>query len=124
MLPVEYDEVTVTRRLFRSGESEYLMNKTPVRLKDIVELFLGAGVGAEAYSLIQQGKVDLVVSAKPEERRQILDEAAGITKYKANKKEALSKLKDTEDNLLRINDIIIEIKRQIASLERIGRAHV
>ena len=118
MLPVEYDEVTVTRRLFRSGESEYLMNKTPVRLKDIVELFLGTGVGAEAYSLIQQGKVDLVVSAKPEERRQILDEAAGITKYKAKKKEALSKLKDTEDNLLRINDIIIEIKRQIASLER------
>lgn len=118
MLAVEYDEVTVTRRLFRSGESEYLMNKTQVRLKDIIELFLGTGVGAEAYSLIQQGKVDLVVSAKPEERRMILDEAAGITKYKAKKKEALNKLKDTEDNLLRINDIIIEVKRQISSLER------
>jgi len=117
-LPVEYDEVTVTRRLFRSGESEYLLNKTVVRLKDILEIFMGTGVGAEAYSLIQQGKVDLIVSARPEDRRIIIDEASGITKYKSRKKEALNKLKDTEDNLLRINDIILEIKRQIASLER------
>jgi len=118
VLPIEYNEVTVTRRLFRSGESEYLLNKTPVRLKDILELFMGTGIGAEAYSLVQQGKVDLVVSARPEDRRLILDEAAGVTKYKTKKKEALSKLSETEDNLLRINDIIIEVKRQITSMER------
>ncbi len=118
VLPIEHDEVIVTRRLFRSGESEYLINKNVCRLKDIVELFLGTGVGAEAYSLIQQGKVDLVVSARPDDRRQIFDEAAGITKYKSKKKEALSKLKDTEDNLLRINDIVVEVKRQIATIER------
>jgi len=118
ILPIDHDEVIVTRRLFRSGESEYLINKNTSRLKDIVELFLGTGVGAEAYSLIQQGKVDLVVSAKPDDRRQIFDEAAGITKYKSKKKEALSKLKDTEDNLLRINDIVVEVKRQIATIER------
>ncbi len=118
MLPLEQDEVIVTRRLFRSGESEYLINKNTCRLRDIVEMFLGTGVGAEAYSLIQQGKVDLVVSAKPDDRRQIFDEAAGITKYKAKKKEALSKLKETEDNLVRLNDIVVEVKRQIASIER------
>ena len=118
ILPIDHDEVIVTRRLFRSGESEYLINKNTSRLKDIVELFLGTGVGAEAYSLIQQGKVDLVVSAKPDDRRQIFDEAAGITKYKSKKKEALSKLKETEDNLLRINDIVVEVKRQIATIER------
>ncbi|MDE2230635.1 MAG: AAA family ATPase [Candidatus Omnitrophica bacterium] len=118
ILPLDHDEVIVTRRLFRSGESEYLLNKNVVRLKDIVELFLGTGVGAEAYSLIQQGKVDLMISAKPDDRRQIFDEAAGITKYKAKKKEALSKLKETEDNLLRINDIVVEVKRQIATIER------
>ena len=118
ILPIEYDEVTITRRLFRSGESVYLINKNVCRLKDIVEMFMGTGVGSESYSLIQQGKVDLVVSAKPDDRRQIFDEAAGITKYKSKKKEALSKLKETEDNLLRINDIVVEVKRQIATIER------
>ncbi len=118
VLPVDHDEVVITRRLFRSGESEYLINKNVSRLKDIVEIFLGTGVGAEAYSLIQQGKVDLVVSAKPDDRRQIFDEAAGITKYKSKKKEALSKLEDTQNNLLRINDIVVEVKRQIATIER------
>ncbi len=118
VFPVDYEEVTVARRLFRSGESEYLLNKTPVRLKDILELLMGTGIGAEAYSLVQQGRVDLIVSARPEDRRVLFDEAAGITKYKAKKREALNKLADTENNLLRSNDIIVEVKRQIASIER------
>ncbi|MBF0123568.1 MAG: AAA family ATPase, partial [Candidatus Omnitrophica bacterium] len=101
MLSVATDEVLITRRLFRSGESEYLINKEVARLKDVVELFMGTGVGAEAYSLVQQGKVDLVVSARPDDRRVIFDEAAGITKYKAKKREAQGKLKETDDNLLR-----------------------
>ena len=118
LLPIEYDEVTVTRRLYRSGESEYLLNKTPVRLKDINELFMGTGIGTSAYSLIEQGKIDQVLSSKPEDRREVFEEASGITKYKAKKKEAMRKLEDTEQNLLRINDIILEVKRQINSIER------
>lgn len=117
-LPIDYDEVTVTRRLFRSGESEYLINKTQVRLRDILELFMGTGIGAESYSLIEQGKIDLILSSRPEDRRLVFDEAAGISKYKSQKRETMRKLQDTEANLLRINDIILEVKRQINSLER------
>lgn len=118
ILPVDYEEVTIARRLFRSGESEYLLNKTPVRLKDISELLMGTGIGVDNYFLMEQGKIDLVLSSKPEERRLIFEEASGITKYKSKKKEALSKLEQTEANLLRINDIIAEIQRQINSIER------
>lgn len=117
-LPYDADEVSITRRLFRSGESEYLINKSVSRLKNINEMFMGTGIGAEAYSMVQQGKVDLIVNARAEDRRIIFDEASGITKYKARKKEALGKLKDTDDNLLRVNDIVTEVRRQIASIER------
>src|SRR3989338_1405916 len=115
---VPQDEVTVTRRIFRSSENEYLLNKTQVRLKDILDLMMGTGIGAESYSLVEQGKIDLVLSSRPEERRLVFDEASGITKYKAQKKEALRKLEETEQNLLRVNDIITEVKRQIGHLER------
>ncbi|MEA3328453.1 MAG: chromosome segregation protein SMC [Candidatus Omnitrophota bacterium] len=118
LLPVNYEEVTVSRRVFRSGESIYLLNKIPCRLKDIVELFMGTGIGTTAYSMMAQGKIDLIISSKPEERRYIFDEAAGITKYKSRKKEALRKLEQTESNLLRVSDIITEVKRQIGSIER------
>jgi len=116
--PVEHDEVMITRRIFRSGESEYLLNKTQVRLKDVLDLLMGTGIGAESYSLIQQGKIDLILSSRPEDRRLVFDEAAGITKYKSQKREALRKLEETEQNLLRATDIITEVKRQITSLER------
>ena len=115
---VDNDEVAITRRIFRSGESEYLLNKTLVRLKDILDLLMGTGIGAESYSIVAQGKIDLVLSSKPEERRLVFDEASGITKYKTQKREAMRKLEETEQNLLRINDIITEVKRQITSLER------
>ncbi|MDP3789562.1 MAG: AAA family ATPase, partial [Candidatus Omnitrophota bacterium] len=120
-LPIDVDEVVVSRRLFRSGESEYLINKAPVRLKDVNELFMGTGIGAEAYSIIEQGKIDLIISSKPEDRRFIFEEASGITKYKSKKREAIRKLEDTDNNLLRVNDIIIEVKRQIDSITRQAR---
>ena len=115
---LDSDEVMVTRRIFRSGESEYMLNKAVVRLKDINEIFMGTGVGAESYSLVEQGKIDLILSSRPDDRRLVFDEASGITRYKAQKREALRKLEETEQNLLRISDIITEVKRQIGSLER------
>lgn len=118
ILPIDYEEVTISRRLFRSGESEYLINNNVVRLRDINDLLMGTGIGAESYSLVEQGKIDLVISSKPEDRRLVFDEATGVSKYKAKKKEAMKKLEETDNNLLRINDIITEVKRQIGSIER------
>ncbi|MFA5093078.1 MAG: AAA family ATPase [Candidatus Omnitrophota bacterium] len=115
---VDNPEVLITRRLFRSGESEYMLNKATVRLKDILDLLLGTGIGAESYSIIAQGKIDLVLSSRPEDRRVVFDEASGISKYKAQKRETMRKLEETEQNLLRVNDIVTEVKRQIGSLER------
>ncbi len=117
-LNVDYDEITVTRRVFRSGEGQYVINKNPCRLKDIDDLFMGTGIGLSAYSIIEQGKIEMVLSSKPEDRRFIFEEAAGITKYKERKREALRKLESTEENLLRLSDIIKEVKRQLASVER------
>jgi chromosome segregation protein len=119
--PLDYNEIAITRRLFRSGESEYLINKTPARLKDVRELFMGTGVGVSAYSILAQGQMDAILNAKPTERRAIFEEAAGITKFKARKAEAMRKLEATEQNLVRVADIIAELERQIASLERQAR---
>src|SRR5258705_13166473 len=113
-----YNEVTITRRVFRDGGSEYFINKTPCRLKDIQQLFMGTGVGRTSYSIMAQGNITQILSSKPEDRRMIFEEAAGITKFKAQKKEALRKLEYTEQNLLRVADLVREVKRQIGSLQR------
>ena len=115
---VAYDEVTLTRRIFRDGGSEYFLNRTPYRLKDIQQLFMGTGVGRTSYSILAQGHITQILSSKPEDRRMIFEEAAGITKFKSQKKESLRKLEYTEQNLLRIADTIKEVKRQIGSLQR------
>jgi chromosome segregation protein len=115
---VSYDEVTLTRRIFRDGGSEYFLNKTPCRLKDIQQLFMGTGVGRTSYSILAQGHITQILSSKPEDRRMIFEEAAGITKFKAQKRESLRKLEYTEQNLLRVADTIKEVKRQIGSLQR------
>ena len=101
-----------------TAHSEYLLNKTPCRLKDIHQLFMDTGIGRSAYSIMEQGKIDQILSSRPEDRRAIFEEAAGITKFKSQKKEALRKLEATEANLLRVTDIIREVKRQIGSLQR------
>jgi chromosome segregation protein len=111
-------EVAVTRRLFRSGESEYQINKTTCRLLDITELFLGTGVGTRAYSIIEQGRVGQIVSARAEDRRSIIEEAAGVTKYKARRRAAERKMEYTQQNLLRVTDIVSELERRLDSLER------
>jgi chromosome segregation protein len=113
-----FNEVTVTRRVFRDGGSEYFINKTACRLKDVQQLFMGTGVGRTSYSIMAQGNITQILSSKPEERRLVFEEAAGITKFKAQKKEALRKLEITEQNLLRVADLIREVKRQIGSLQR------
>jgi chromosome segregation protein len=117
-LGVDWHDVRVTRRVYRDGNSEYLLNKTVCRLRDIQALFADTGVGRSAYSIMEQGKIDLILSSRPEDRRAVFEEAAGITKFKTQKKEALRKLEATEANLLRIGDIIKEVKRQIGSLQR------
>ncbi|MES2503322.1 MAG: AAA family ATPase [Myxococcota bacterium] len=121
LVPSEYshfDEIEVTRRLYRNGDSEYEINKRTCRLRDITEFFLGTGVGTKAYSIIEQGRVASLVQAKPEDRRQIIEEAAGITKYKMRKLAAERKMDSTSQNLLRINDITKEVEQRLGSLEK------
>lgn len=113
-----YSEIEIARRLYRSGESEYLMNKQPARLKDVHDFFRDTGIGLRGYTIVEQGKVAEIVSAKPEDRRGLIEEAAGIGKYKARRREAEGKMKSTEQNLVRVNDVLGEIKRQIGTLER------
>src|SRR5262245_7561244 len=113
-----YNEVTVTRRVFRDGGSEYFINRTSCRLKDIQQLFMGTGVGRTSYSIMAQGNITQILSSKPDDRRVVFEEAAGITKFKAQKRESLRKLEYTEQNLLRVQDLIREVKRQIGSLQR------
>jgi chromosome segregation protein len=113
-----FNEVTITRRVFRDGGSEYFINKTACRLKDIQQLFMGTGVGRTSYSVMAQGNITQLLSSKPEDRRMVFEEAAGITKFKAQKRESLRKLEYTDQNLLRVSDLIREVKRQIGSLQR------
>ncbi|MBT0666095.1 chromosome segregation protein SMC [Geobacter pelophilus] len=115
---LDYSEIQVTRRLYRDGDSEYFLNKTPCRLLDINELFMDTGVGARAYSIIEQGRIGMILMAKPEERRFLIEEAAGVTKFKSRKQVALKKIESTRQNLLRIGDVVAEIKRQLGSLQR------
>ena len=117
-LPTDYKEVTVARRIFRSGESEYLMNGVPCRLRDINELFYDTGIGKEGYSIIGQGQIDKILSDKPEDRRELFDEAVGIVKFKRRKDTTLKKLTSEKENLVRISDILSELERQIPSLEK------
>ncbi|MHB1453094.1 MAG: chromosome segregation protein SMC [Saccharofermentanales bacterium] len=117
-IPVEYTEISVARRLYRSGESEYLINRTPCRLKDVLTLFMDTGLGRDGYSIVGQGKVDEILSHKSEDRRKVFEEASGIVKFKTRKEEAERKLENTRQNLVRINDIIMELEVQIAPLEQ------
>jgi chromosome segregation protein len=116
-LPIDYHEVSVTRRVYRSGESEFFINKQSCRLKDIIDLFMDSGLGKEAFSIISQGKVEEILSAKPEDRRTIFEEAAGVLKYKTRKKKAEIKLAETEENLNRVQDILYELNAQIEPLK-------
>ena len=117
-LPVDFQEVTVTRRLYRSGESEYLINGSACRLKDIHEMFYDTGIGKEGYSIIGQGQIDKILSGKPEERRELFDEAAGIVKFKRRKNTTIKKLEEEQQNLVRVTDILSELTRQLTPLEK------
>ena len=117
-LPVDYEEVTVTRKLYRSGESEYLINGASCRLKDINEMFYDTGIGKEGYSIIGQGQIDRILSGKPEERRELFDEAAGIVKFKRRKNTTIKKLEEERQNLVRVTDILSELTRQLEPLEK------
>ena len=117
-LAIDYDEVTVARRIYRSGESEYLINGTACRLKDVNELFYDTGIGKEGYSIIGQGQIDKILSGKPEERRELFDEAAGIVKFKRRKAAAQNKLESEKQNLVRVNDILSELEKQVGPLEK------
>ncbi|MBC7792344.1 MAG: AAA family ATPase, partial [Clostridia bacterium] len=114
----QFSEIAVTRRLHRDGSSEYLVNKVPARLRDITDLFLGTGVGTRAYSIIEQGRIGFIVSSKPEDRRSLIEEVAGITKFKARKKAAERRMESTQQNLSRVGDIVTELERQLQSLRR------
>lgn len=111
-LPVDYEEVTVARKLYRSGESEYLINGRACRLKDVNELFYDTGIGKEGYSIIGQGQIDKILSGKPDERRELFDEAAGIVKFKRRKSMSVKKLEDERQNLVRVNDILSELENR------------
>ena len=117
-LAIDYEEVTIARRVYRSGESEYLINGTVCRLKEVSELFYDTGIGKEGYSIIGQGQIDKILSGKPEERRELFDEAAGIVKYKKRKAATQKKLESERENLVRVNDILSELERQVGPLER------
>src|SRR5438128_6835689 len=117
-LGIDWHDVQVTRRVYRDGNSEYFLNKTACRLRDIQSLFADTGVARTAYSMMEQGRIDMILSSRPEDRRAVFEEAAGITKYKTQKRDALRKLEATDANLLRIGDVIKEVKRQIGSLQR------
>ncbi|MCK4967106.1 AAA family ATPase, partial [bacterium] len=118
ILPTEYSEVEVKRRIYRSGESEYLLNNVPCKLKDIITLFMDTGMGSDAYSLIELPMIEQIISDKTEDRRRLFEEASGITKYKKRRNEAFRRLEDTRQDLLRVNDIIIEVERKVNSLKR------
>ena len=117
-LSLDYDEVTVSRRLYRSGESEYRLNGSPCRLKDVNELFMDTGIGQEGYSIIGQGQVEKILSGRPEERRELFDEAAGITKFRKRKAAAEKKLQTEHDNLVRVSDILQELSKQVEPLRK------
>ncbi|MDW7667478.1 MAG: AAA family ATPase, partial [Bacillota bacterium] len=118
LLPVDYSEVSITRKLYRSGESEYLINKEKTQLKKIKELFMDTGIGIDGYSVIGQGRIDEIISKNTETKRKVLEEAAGIVKYKSRKQETEKKLEKTNDNLERINDILVEIENRIEPLKK------